>query len=197
MLVDVEISKDGKKLSKTTGNVIDPFELVEQFGSDPVRYYLLSQIAAYGDGDYSEDRFREVYTADLANGIGNLFSRVTNMVAQYMDGNVQSSESGHDWNTMDAYTETMQYDRALDALMEYVRELNKIIDDAKPWQLAKSDNPEDAQKLSDVLTQTVAGLRDVGRQLTPFLPTTGSAITAALSRDVITKAEPLFPRLDS
>ncbi|MGB0757262.1 MAG: methionine--tRNA ligase [Patescibacteria group bacterium] len=190
------ISKDGKKLSKSTGNIIDPFDLVEQFGSDPVRYYLLSEVPAYGDGDYSESRFREVYMSDLANGIGNLCSRVTNMVAQYMDGEVEKVNSGHDWSVCDSYVDTLQFDRAMAEIMSYVRELNKLIDDAKPWQLAKSEQATDAEKLSEVLTKSVAGLSDIGTKLEPFLPTTGAAITKALSANRIEKSEALFPRLE-
>ncbi len=192
------ISMNGKKLSKTTGNIIDPFELVEKFGTDPVRYYLLKEIPAFGDGDYSEERFREVYQSDLANGIGNLFSRVTNMVDQYLDGAVDMSDyhSRKSGNLeMNKYTENLQYDKALDILMHKVSNVNKLIDDEKPWQLAKSEDRGDREKLEKVLIEAVNDLYSIAKALTPFLPTTGKTIIDHLAQDKITKAEPLFPRL--
>ncbi len=189
------ISMNGKKLSKTTGNIVDPFELVEKFGTDPVRYYLLKEIQAYGDGDYSENRFREIYQSDLANGIGNLFSRVTNMVDQYLDGEVETSDVGIDFAKMNVYIESLQYDKALDILMQEVARVNKLIDDEKPWKLAKSEESSDKQRLLKVLTESVSGLYSIASALTPFLPKTGKAITDHLAQGKIAKAEPLFPRL--
>lgn len=191
------ITIEGGKMSKSLGNVIDPMALVEEFGVDSVRYYLLKEIPSYGDGDFSRDRFKELYTADLANGIGNLFSRVTNMVEQYLSGKVKTDVvSGWTWNAFHNNMHALQFDKALEDIASCVSGFNRMIDDAKPWVLAKSDTQEDIDALEHVLSILIKGLQEIGQQLTPFMPTTGQTITEHLSRDTITKAAPLFARLE-
>lgn len=192
------ITSEGKKMSKSIGNVVDPIEIVEKYGIDPVRYYLLKEIPAYGDGDFSLNRFEELYNADLANGIGNLFSRITNMVSQYLGGEIDRDEinGGYNWERIAEYTAACEFDKALAEIMIIVNEMNKYIDDNKPWQLAKSDREDDRILLKQVLTKVVLGLLELGNYLTPFLPETGEKITKHLSLGKITKAEPLFPRLE-
>jgi len=190
------ISVNGKKLSKTTGNIIDPFALTEKYGTDATRYYLLREIPAYGDGDFSHERFAEVYNADLANGIGNLFSRVVNMISQYLDGKVEAVSSDIDFCAVDGFTESLQYDKALEIIWRHIDDVNKIIDDAKPWQLAKSEMIDDKEEMKKILTLAAAKLRSIALVLTPFLPTAAATILANLNQPKITKPEPLFARLE-
>lgn len=196
ILVHGFITSEGRKMSKSIGNVVDPFAAVAEYGADPMRYYLLKEIPTQDDGDFSQSRFEEIYQADLANGIGNLFSRVTNMVNQYLGGRIDQTEpnGGHNWERIEAYVQNCEFDRALAELMIIVNEINKLIDDHQPWQLAKSDQPADRELLVEVLTQATLGLKELGRHLSWFLPVTGKKIVDHLSWPTITKADPLFPR---
>ncbi len=190
------VSVNGKKLSKTTGNIVDPLELVNKYGVDATRYYLLKEIPSYGDGDFSEARFEEVYNSDLANGIGNLFSRVTNMVEQYLDGGVEELESNIDFSEANKLIESLQYDKALDLVIKNIGDVNKFIDDTKPWKLSKSEEESDKSKLKEVLDQSVADLKIITKVLAPFLPNVSGIMLESLNQNKITKAEGLFPRLD-
>ena len=192
------ITSEGKKMSKSIGNVVDPVEMVEKYGTDPLRYYLLKEIPASDDGDFSITKFEELYNSDLANGIGNLFTRVTNMVSQYLGGEIDRDEinGGHNWERVEEYTAACEFDKALSEIMIIVNEMNKYIDDHKPWQLAKSDKEDDKILLREVLTKVVLGLLELGNHLTPFLPDTGQKISRHLSALSIVKADPLFPRLE-
>jgi len=191
------ITSEGKKISKSIGNVVDPVEMVKKYGVDPVRFYLLKEIPSQDDGDFSISRFEELYQSDLANGIGNLFSRVTNMVSQYLGGEIdkEAINGSHNWERIEEYTENCIFDKALAELMIIVNEMNKLIDNHKPWHLAKSDKNKDKELLKEVLTQVTLGLKELGQHLIPFLPDTGQKIYNHLNSDKIVKAEPLFPRL--
>lgn len=191
------ITSEGRKMSKSLGNVVDPFALIERYGADAVRYYLLREIPSAQDGDFSIAKFEERYTADLANGIGNLFSRVTNMVSQYLGGVVKHVPClQYNWERIEEYTEQFSFDKALSELIVIVNEMNKMLDDHKPWRLAKSDAKDDQELLYEVLAKSVSCLRCLGEHLIPFLPSAGETIVSHLSSERIAKASALFPRLE-
>jgi len=190
------ITIEGKKMSKSLGNVIDPLTLVKNFSVDPVRYYLLKEIPTRGDGDFSEKRFRELYTADLTNGLGNLISRTTNMIANYLDGQVDFSVSNNfNWPQIAEYTENLHFDKALDEVKKNIDELNKLIDVTKPWQLAKSGDSGDIEKIKNTLSIIAVAILELSKQLKPYLPDTAAKIETIMTAEKIAKAEPLFPRL--
>lgn len=182
---------DGQKMSKSLGNVIDPNDLVKEFGLDATRYLLLSQLPFINDGDVSLARFRERYESDLANGLGNTFSRLTNMAEKY-GVNVQGEGLRYLASNVQAAVENFSFDGALAEIVGALREIDRQIDISKPWLMAK------AGKLSEVpqlVGNWVRALGQVAEQLAPFMPETSKTIATALAAQPITKAAPLFPRL--
>ncbi len=191
------ITVDGKKMSKSLGNVIDPFELVEQYGAEPVRYFLMREIQFKDDGDFSYERFEARYQADLANGVGNLLSRVSNMVEKYFAGELESIPEVSDYGQDQAerYHQAMnnlEFHKALDVVWEVVDEANEYIEQERPWELAK----ENTDRLRIVLSQLLFALGLVAQWLGPVMPQTAGAMRHVLEQRPIAKAEPLFPRLD-
>lgn len=178
------ITSEGQKMSKSLGNVVDPFAIIKKYGSDPVRYYLLREIPAYGDGDYSDTRFREVYNGDLANGLGNLVARITKLCegTQFTPGAVAVDP---DYAT--ALSE-FRFNDALETIWGNVRALDKYINDHEPWRLSSSEERQ------NVMGPALKSLHSITYHLQPFLPHTASAILASLN-GTITKSAPLFPRL--
>lgn len=190
------ITIEGKKMSKSLGNVVDPMALVQKYGADPVRYYLLKEIPSMGDGDFSDKRFKEIYNSDLTNGLGNLISRTTNMIASYLQGQVDwSVTTDFNWLRISEFTENLQYDKALTEVKKIIDQLNKMIDDAKPWQLIKSGSDEDIEKIKNILSVLAVAIKELSIHLKPYLPQTATKIEEILKTDKIVKAEPLFPRL--
>lgn len=195
------ITVNGQKMSKSLGNVLDPKDLVQQYGLEPIRYFLLREIPFERDGDFSDRRFAERYTADLANDLGNLLSRTTNMIEKYLGGKLDPQTSpapdmvqidvGKHLKQIFSKLEGLQLDQALEDIWKLFREGNALIDKEKPWELSKT-NPE---RLTQVLYQLVIYLETAATALTPFLPKTAVTIQQAVSGDHIQKAQPLFPRL--
>lgn len=186
------ISSGGHKMSKSLGNVIDPFEVVKKFGTDATRYYLLREIPAYGDGDFTTDRFKELYNADLANNLGNLVSRVARLGSQ-----INFSKKQNLYNTIYYCNENNVYRKALeeyrfhDALAfvwEKITSVNKTIDAAKPWKLKD-------EKLVKVLSPISEQIIEIAELLEPFLPNTAKMILNQFSDVKIKIQPPLFPRL--
>ncbi len=192
------ITYEGQKMSKSLGNVLDPFALVEEYGTDPVRYYLLREIPAGDDGDFSRQRFVEVYTAELANGIGNLVSRTSNMIANYLDGKVNFlSTSDFNWERIEEYTAALQYDRALQEIQVIINETNKMIAEVKPWQKWQSGKQDDKEEVKELLERVATTIVDLAKALKPFIPQTAEKIVGIFQAERIVKAEPLFPRLNN
>lgn len=191
------ITSAGKKMSKSLGNIVDPFDIIDKYGTDSVRYYLLREIPSTNDGDITINRFEELYSSDLANGLGNLVSRVTNMIANYLDGTVElNGQSEFNWERINEYTESLQYDKALYEIWAIIDQANKMIDDVKPWKLAKSDTEQDKLMIKEHLNTQAIILRDIAIVLQSYLPSTAEKILNFIQASKITKAEPLFPRLN-
>ncbi len=189
------VSSGGQKMSKSLGNVVDPFEYVHSYGADAVRYYLLREIPPAEDGDWSEDKFVERYNSDLANDLGNLVSRVSNMVDRYLGGMIPPIElPDPEYHLEDVYTLISQYrfNEALDSVWQIIKLANKMVDDEKPWELHSKANTE---KLERVLAQLVVMVQDIALALEPFLPTTAKTIQQHFSQPKINKISPLFPRI--
>ncbi len=180
------ITAEGQKMSKSLGNVVDPFALVEKYGTDAVRYYLLKAILPTADGDFSVKRFEEVYNADLANGLGNLVSRVAKLCEKSKLKFVLSEP--RPWAKESEKLEEYKFNEALEEIWKKIAELDKFIDEKKPWEL-KGD------KLRDVLSFPIEEIRKIGVLLEPFLPETAKKIQKRFTGPEIRSAEPLFPRI--
>lgn len=183
---------DGQKMSKTIGNVIDPNTWIDKYGPDVVRYFLLREVPFGSDGDVSEEKLKMRYKSDLANSLGNLFSRVTNMIEKYFDGVLpdidQSTQSEKLLETLDL-TYDFKFSEALATIWEVIAWSNQLIDKSKPWEMAGKED----EKLKVLLTDLAATLLDVAQKLSPYMPETAEKIRSHLSAEKIVKADPLFP----
>jgi methionyl-tRNA synthetase len=210
---------DSEKISKSRGNVIDPLELVDLYGVDPVRFYV-TRVTRFGqDGNVSVDDLHERYERELGNDLGNLLSRATAMIARYRDGRIPDAA----WESpfredlaqlareVPARLDDYDLSGGLEAIWSVVRSLNRYVEDRAPWQLAKDDGR--ASELDQTLYDLADGLRAVAVALAAYLPESSARILAALCQpasvewggvaygrtiaaDGITAAEPLFPRVE-
>ncbi|HEV8601106.1 MAG TPA: class I tRNA ligase family protein [Patescibacteria group bacterium] len=184
---------NGQKISKTIGNVIDPNDWVAKYGADAVRYFLLREVPFGQDGDVSEDKLKTRYNADLANGLGNLFSRVTDMIEKYLDGDIgEFVASPKDLTLAWESFAGLDFAAGLTAIWEEIAWANKLIDKAKPWELNKTD----PNKVRELLVNLAALLYDIALKLAPVMPETANTIRTVLESEKIVKAEPLFLKID-
>ena len=194
------LGHDGRKMSKSLGNVLDPFEVIDRFGTDALRYYLMRDVAFGEDGSVSMDGVERRYETELANDLGNLASRTTAMVRRYRDGDVPGAQldaqlasdlEGLETEVAEAM-DAWRISDALEAIWQRVRRLNAYVEEQAPWQLAK--DPDKAGDLDVALASLVAGLRRIATQLLPFMPETMGRLTTALEGDTLEALEPLFPK---
>jgi len=181
------VTVESQKISKSLGNIIDPFDLVKKYGIDPVRYYLLKEIPAYDDGDFSEKRFQEVYNADLANGLGNLAARVARLCEKANFESKCSNDLNHD-NKLDQLLNEFKFDEALKFVWGKITEADHYLDEKKPWLL-------NGKQLTPVLVDLIEKIRIISFILTPFLPETAEKIRKQFQGPKIKAEAPLFPRL--
>jgi methionyl-tRNA synthetase len=180
------LTKDGQKMGKTLGNIIDPVELVERYGSDGVRYYFLKEIEFGRDGDFNETRFINILNADLANDLGNLLNRTLKMVHKYCDGRVPSVVSDDiaaenvlkakgstlGQEVAQAYT-ALAFSQACDAVLGLVRVGNKFVDEQAPWALYKQGNIAAVEQVLYTILETV---RLAAYLLSPIVPQLSNAV---------------------
>ena len=177
---------DGEKMSKSLGNVLDPFEIIERFGTDALRYYLLRDVTFGEDGSVSTEAFERRYETELANELGNLASRTLAMIGRYRDGTVPDVDVDPALaGDFDGLAERVaeRIDRveltpALDDIWQRVRRLNRYVEEQAPWQLAK--DPERAADLDRVLRTLAEGLRVVTVLLAPWIPGAAEKLLGAL-----------------
>jgi len=204
------ITSEGEKMSKSLGNVVDPFEVSAERGSDALRFYLLSEIPNGKDGDFSAARFEEVYNSALANGLGNLVSRVVAMAEKVSsDFEIQDLATNQEvvkmWTKIEnSMNSEFDFRLALAAIFELVEFANKFITEKKPWSLDESAKASTLSILLEIL-------RQLALALVPFLPTTSAKISASLGVEFsgdfeklkkwgavkkfkLTKPEILFPK---
>jgi methionyl-tRNA synthetase len=187
------LTVDGQKMSKTLGNVVDPMEMIEKYGPDAVRYYLLKEISSTGDGDFSETKLKEVYNADLANGLGNLVARVAKLCEKA------------NFNPEPHRINDSQKDRVFKPLKNFdfaeglkkiwfdidwgIRWIDQTINKDEPWKI------KDHEDLKIRLHIYVTNILDIAHLLQPFLPETAEKILEQFKGPKIISGKPLFPRI--
>ncbi|MHB8241861.1 MAG: methionine--tRNA ligase [Solirubrobacteraceae bacterium] len=177
---------DGEKMSKSLGNVLDPFAVIERFGADALRFYLFRDVQFGQDGSVSTASFELRYESELANELGNLASRTMGMLARYRDGAVSQGTLDpvlvEDFaglpERVAAHVDRAELSLALDEIWQRVRRLNRYVEEQAPWVLAKDEQL--AEKLDCVLRSLAEGLRVVTVLLWPYLPTSAERLLAAL-----------------
>ena len=184
------ITVEGQKISKTIGNVVDPFDVINRFGVDPVRYYLLREIPAYEDGDFSEEKFKSRYNGDLANGLGNLVSRVVKMARSYGVLFDPSSVEAHGKEVYEEAMDRYEFKKALDVIWERIQISDKFVQETEPFKTIKTD-PEKAKRDVKELLESVW---EIGVLLEPLLPETSKKILRVVE-DPSSEIPTLFPRL--
>ncbi len=183
------ITSEGQKMSKSAGNVVDPFKLVEEYGTDALRYFLLREITSFEDGDFTMERFRDAYNANLANGIGNLTSRIMKMAEEHLPDTPdlpEKSISEEFINFMDNY----EVQKAADLVWQLIARVDERIQETQPFKLVK----EDKEKAVEIIKELVVDLYTIGRMLNPLLPETSMKIKETVKANK--KPEALFPRRD-
>jgi methionyl-tRNA synthetase len=215
---------EGQKMSKSIGNVVDPHLLIDCYGADPVRYFLMREIPFGGDGDFSHSKFMTRYNADLANDLGNLAHRSLSMTNKWLSGLTPALDPNTEADdTLDTLVnqavalfrtelDQMHISRALDALWAVVRAGNKYIDDMEPWRLNREGQ---TARLAGVMRRCLELCRVAGVLLTPVCPTKSAELLTKLgtglpaSVDGVARlnglaagaplaiGEPLFPRMSA
>jgi methionyl-tRNA synthetase len=180
---------DGEKMSKSLGNVLDPFAVIERYGPDALRFYLLRDVPFGQDGSVSTASFELRYESELANELGNLASRTIAMVHRYRDGipaavpldGELAPEFAGLAQEVEGMIDRAELTAALDAIWQRVRRLNRYVEERAPWRLAKDGAR--AQELDRVLSTLVAGLRVLGVLLHPYIPASTDKLLGALGTD--------------
>ncbi len=176
--------KSGEKMSKSTGEVVDPLDLIEQFGSDAFRYFVTREMNVGQDSEFSLDQYMSRYNSDLANDLGNLLSRVLTMLGRGFDGVVPApqieeeleKEIWKDWDEtrskVVALYEGFQFHAGLERTFAFISSINRYAEQRAPWKLAKSDDPEDKKRLDTSLHLMAESLRLAVGLLDPVMPET-------------------------
>ncbi|MEZ5126251.1 MAG: methionine--tRNA ligase [Thermoleophilia bacterium] len=215
----------GEKMSKTRGNVLDPFAVMERYGIDPLRYYLMREVTFGLDGVISMDGFESRYNNELANELGNLVSRSVSMIGKYRGGDIPVASRSADLGEVaaegaamvraaGAHFDAVEVTAAVESVWDYVRRLNRLVEEEAPWKLAKDE--AQAERLDAVLYALAAGLRLVALAIYPVIPTTAVEILRRLGQSAegeglrleaatwhgltparVEAAPPLFPRIEA
>lgn len=190
------ITITGQKISKSTGLMVTPEEVVNKYSADVFRYYFLKHIPSYEDGDFSWERLEAAYNNELANELGNAVQRTAAMIKQYQNGIIgETPQATHDVAQYWEAVENCRFDRALEEIWEQVRGLNQYIDEEKPWEIHKQG---DVDHLREVLAYQTACLLEIAELLEPFMPETSTKIRHVFEEGVVRPIEgTLFPRTTS
>jgi methionyl-tRNA synthetase len=206
---------EGEKMSKSLGNVLDPFAAIDRYGADALRFYVLREVPFGQDGSVSSASFEQRYESELANELGNLASRTTSMIGRYRDGALTAGELDAELvadfqglsERVCEHVDRAELTLALDEIWQRVRRLNRYVEERSPWQLAKDEAR--GEELEQVLRTLAEGLRSVAVLLWPYMPASCERLLGALGvSDVsiagsqpgagaierVSSLEPLFPK---
>lgn len=209
---------DQTKMSKSLGNVVDPLDLIDTYGVDPIRFYLMKEMVLGQDANFSMDSFIKCYNSDLANDLGNLLSRVTNLIFKFYDGalepDLDDSSDGDEVkkaalvsiNTSKELMNDLKINDAINSVFIFIRRVNKYLEITAPWKLVKTDK----KSAGKVLFTAAESLRIIALLLNPVMPNRTEAVLSALgvkNRELewgklvfekkVLQQKPLFPRIES
>jgi methionyl-tRNA synthetase len=181
------VTSNGQKMSKSLGNVINPIEISEKYGTDALRYFVLAKMNPFDDSDFTFEKFEETYNADLANGLGNLISRVAKLCEKVEIGNLDRNEKID--KEISDNLEIFRFDNALDIVWQKIRSIDQQLSTDKPWEI--KDNKELIKSITPIAQQIL----DLSFSLLPFLPETAEKIEKIFTVNKIVSLKPLFPRI--
>jgi len=198
-LVHGFVNIGGAKISKSVGNVIDPNEIIDNYGVDAFRYFFSRHIPTLDDGDFTWEKFENAYNNELGNDLGNLIQRAASMIIKYQAGVIgEAQQAEHDMTAYHDAMESLEFNKAIDEVWNMVRSLNQYIDNVKPWEVAKGlgKDPEAEPHLAEILSHCAGALVQIGDLLVPFLPTTAKRIQEIFETGIVKLPEGvLFPKL--
>lgn len=193
ILIHGFITVNGQKMSKSLGNVIDPFALAAEYGIDAARYFLASHIHPFEDSDFTMTRFKEAYNADLANGLGNQVARIMKLAATYLDGPIKLPKDAAQIQppVKKAY-ESYRADEAARIVWEQIAKTDDYIQKTKPFMTAKSSDPKEAAEGKKVIANLVLHAGTLAANISPIMPETAEKILTAVRENSMPPT--LFPR---
>lgn len=186
------VTIEGEKMSKSLGNVIDPFELVKKYGTDALRYFLLRESSPFEDLDFTLEKFKKRYIGDLQNGLGNLVARVLNLAKKFSVSHLKCSENKinekikKSWQEYHQTFSSFQFNEILIVIWELVRFFDNYLQEKRPWENKKNSK--------EVIENLLLGLKEISKMLFPFLPKTSETIKNQIKTK---KLIHLFPKLIS
>jgi methionyl-tRNA synthetase len=189
ILIHGFINSGGQKMSKSLGNVINPIDVVDKYGTDALRYYLLRHVHPFEDSDMTMERFHECYTANLVNGVGNLASRVMKLAETHLDGPVDMQKDDLP-SEFTAALETYKFNDAMDMVWKKIGDADQRMTDEAPFKVVKTDKEEGRR----IITELVQEVYTIGVLLEPFMPATSKIIVETVLANK--KPETMFPRIE-
>ncbi len=184
------ITSNGQKMSKSIGNVVNPNDLIKKYSTDATRYYLLAELQPFEDSDFTEEKFKIKYQADLANGLGNLVSRVSALLEKNnIKLDISINKKSKLTNQVDNEIKKYRFDNALKIIWQKIKEMDEYLSDKAPWKISNK------KEIKEILKFTAQNILNIAYSLQPFMPETAEKIKKQFLEKQIKKQEPLFLRL--
>ncbi|MDE1988648.1 MAG: class I tRNA ligase family protein, partial [Patescibacteria group bacterium] len=189
IIVNGFITSGGQKMSKSLGNVINPASVVSEYGADALRYYFARELNPFEDGDFTMEKFKAAYNGNLANGLGNLTSRIIKMSETYLKKSADADDAFEFPKEFSEYLEKFELNKAVDFIWRKIGEMDSYIQKNQPFKVVKK-NRKEGEKM---IVHLVGGLSDVANLLSIFMPNASENIKKAIKENKMLEKN-LFPR---